>query len=468
MDAEAESPNTAPTSTTSLLDAGESPDKQGLPPLLGDQSFWGLALTQFLGAFNDNLYKQLMLLLAIGLMSAGKAAGVEDSGAADEASKGGDLQGWATLVFSIPFVLLSGYAGYLSDRYSKTRIIMLCKVAEIGVMFLGLTAFLFYDQLGMAGTWSVLFLMGMHSTFFGPGKYGVLPELFRAKDMTRANGIILMTTFLAIIFGMVLAGGLYDLLVDGTHSARKLWIGSFVCIGIAIVGTISSMMIRPTPPAQPNIKLTPDVWLLSRDVAKLLYRDRPLLAALLVSCVFWLVSGIAVMTVNRLGKSQLEIDATRTSILNGSVGLGIMAGAVLTSLLSRFCKTDRFVTIGLWGIFASLIALGMWSAGGKHVLGFGGSIAALLMMGIFAAIYAVPLQVFLQSRPPADIKGRMIAVMNQANFIGILISGPLYQLFERIGARYDWPISSVFWMMSLLVLPPAILYRLNSNAPSAK
>jgi MFS family permease len=422
------------------------------PSLLADKSFWGMISTQFLGAFNDNLYKQLMLLLAVPVVMAG-AATTEQGGA--------DVQGWATLVFSVPFVLFSGFAGYLSDRFSKTPIIVICKVAEIVVMLLGLLAFLYFGLLGTAGTWIVLFLMGTQSAFFGPGKYGVLPELFHAKDLPRANGLILMTTFLAIIFGTVLAGGLKDLLTGENGSNSSLWLGMLVCVVIAVIGTLTSMLVRRTPPAQPGIKLTVDCWAVSRDVYAMLRADRVLLAAVLVSSVFWLVSGITVPTVNRLGLGMLGIDATLTSVLTASIGLGIMIGALVASSLCRHGLGDRCVSWGLWGIFAALVGLGFWN-GNQHVLGFYGSIVALIVMGIFAAIFAIPVQVFLQDRPPANLKGRMIATMNQANFVGILISGPLYQAFEALAGAMGWPISSVFWMMALLVLPLAAIYRLHS------
>ncbi|MCA9134295.1 MAG: MFS transporter, partial [Planctomycetales bacterium] len=417
--------------------------------------FWGMISTQFLGAFNDNLYKQLMLLLAIPAVIAGAAA-------AGEAASG-DVQGWATLVFSLPFVLFSGVAGYLSDRYSKTPIIVLCKVAEIVVMLLGLAAFYFFDVLGTAGTWIVLFLMGTQSSFFGPGKYGILPELFRAVDLPRANGLILMTTFLAIIFGTVLAGGLKEWLVGEQGTAQNLWLGLLICVGIAIAGTLTSLLVRGVGAAQPGIPLTADCWAVSREVYAMLKADRILLSALLVSSVFWLVSGIAVPTVNRLGMGLLQVGETRTSMLTASIGFGIMIGALFASLLCRRGYGDVSVSIGLWGILAALIGLGMWTAGGTHLLGFAGSIIALITLGIFAAIYAIPIQVFLQERPPSNLKGRMIATMNQANFVGILISGPLYQFFEAISGMAGWPICSVFLMMGLLVLPLAVFYRLDTK-----
>ncbi len=188
---------------------------------IGNQSFRGLAITQFLGAFNDNFFKQLMLLLAIPVLP----------GALDQ-------QQVATIAYALPFVLFSGLAGFLSDRYSKRMVIVVAKAAEIGIALLGMFGFLMYGVTGYQGLLFVLFLMGAHSAFFGPSKYGILPELVPNKDLPKANGIVLMTTFLAIIFGTVFAGMLGDWLVGADRAlgdvASKLWIGSAVCIGIAI------------------------------------------------------------------------------------------------------------------------------------------------------------------------------------------------------------------------------------------
>lgn len=454
--------------------------------LFVNRSFWGITFTQFLGAFNDNLYKQLMLLLAISMPLAmvaggaaldsavvepvavdGQVAGAQAVGAQAvdgqiAAEPASDVQGWATLVFSLPFVLFSGFAGYLSDRFSKTPIIVLCKVAEIAIMLLGLLAFFYYDLFGMTGTWIVLFLMGAQSAFFGPGKYGILPELFSHRELPRANGIILMTTFLAIIFGTVMAGVLKEFLAGDNGSNSNLWLALLVCVGLAVLGTLTALFVRKVPPAQPGIRLTADCFAISRDVSALLRVDRVLLGALLVSSVFWLVSGLAVPTVNRLGLHLLQVGPTLTSLMTASIGLGIMGGALFAGYLCRKGFGDLSVSLGLWGILASLVALGLWSGGGQHLIGYYGSLAALVSMGIFAAIFAIPIQVFLQERPPSNLKGRMIATMNQANFVGILISGPLYQLFEWISGAAGWPICSVFLMMGLLVLPLAAFYRLKT------
>jgi|JI9StandDraft_2_1071091.scaffolds.fasta_scaffold16723_1 MFS family permease len=432
--------------------------------LATNKSFWGMLLTQFLGAFNDNVYKQLVLLMAMPVTVAVAGA----AGGAGAVTQGADSQGWATFVFSLPFVLFSGYAGYLSDRFSKTPIIVYSKVAEIVVMILGLLAFLFYDYFGFYGTWTVLFLMAMQSTFFGPGKYGILPELFHPKALPRANSLMVMTTFLAIIFGVVFAGKLYDQLVPKVEppqepSFKLLWIGSLVCIAIAVVGTLTSLMVRRLKPAQPNALFTWDTLAISHDIKNLLKRDRPLLLALLVSCVFWMVSSMAMPTVNRLGAGPLGLNKEDTGVLVGLIAIGIMLGAPLGSLLLRFTTSKNLVTTGLWGIVAFLIALSFWNGQRTPLLGDLGCRMALIGIGVSAAIYSIPLQVFLQERPPDELKGRMIATMNQGNFLGMMISGPIYQLFEWISIALKIPINSVFFMIALLVIPLAIFYRLETK-----
>jgi MFS family permease len=421
------------------------------PPLFRDRSFWGMTATQFLGAFNDNLFKQLMLLLAIPVGAA--------------AAQKADEQGLATMIFSLPFVLFSGFAGWLSDRYSKRTMIVLCKCAEIGIMLLGMLGFLAYDATGYRGLLVVLFLMGTHSTFFGPGKYGILPELFREEDLPRANGIILMTTFLAIIFGTASAGLLGEFLYNaaGQRVPERLWIGSLICIGIALCGTFTSLLIRPVRPAVPGLRFQPSGLFIPADTRKLLAIDRPLLAALLVSCVFWLFSGFAMQSVNSLGMTQLGVGERRTSLLTAVIGLGIAGGAVLAGRLSRGKADFRLVTWGSWGMVAGMLimAVSLPEAGGgfSHLLGYGGSFPMLVLLGMAAGMFAIPVQVFIQSRPPEDQKGRMIAAMNLTNFIAILLSGAIYMACDRVLEAFHWPRSVLFAFNALLILPVALFYR---------
>jgi acyl-[acyl-carrier-protein]-phospholipid O-acyltransferase/long-chain-fatty-acid--[acyl-carrier-protein] ligase len=199
---------------------------------------------------------------------------------------------------------------------------------------------------------------------------------------------------------------------------------------------------------------------LAASVRELLWRDRPLLKALLVSCIFWMVSGIVLPTVNRLGLSQLQVASTSTSLLTAATALGIMAGSVLAAVVFKGWSPTHQVSLGLGGMVLALVLLGGWLKDGQHWLGYFGCFLLLLLLGGFAAIYAVPLQVFLQDQPPAALKGRMIGTMNQANFVGILFSGPLYQAMEALASLMGWPISSLFWMLAFFLLPLAVRYRL--------
>jgi len=504
-------------------------DPESLPTLYRDTSFWGMTLTQFLGAFNDNLFKQLLLLLSIVVVDvalhggdvlkghvvdrrgkrvadanvvllregtpvastrtdasgrfslkapSGRAYHVQAAGGdcairtwtpgaaptelqddlvVVSGKKPKDVQWIAMLVFPLPFLLFSGFAGFLSDRYTKRRVIVCSKLAEIVVMLLGMAAFAARGVIGLSGALIVLFLMGMQSAFFGPGKYGILPEMLRGRDLPRANGVILMTTFLAIIFGQAMAGFLSDSL------AGRLWIVSGICVAIAAVGTATSLLIRRVPPARPDLRFEPSAVTVPHDMRRLLREDRPLLMALVASCTFWLVAGVVNSAVNSLGKIQLQLSDFWTSIMLASIGVGIATGAVLAGRVSRGKIDFRVVRVGAWGILICLVLLSLPGVGRPHLLGFTGSLPTLILLGMAAGMFAIPVQVFLQARPPEGQKGRMIAVMNQANFAAILLASPVYLLFDRLVVWLQWPRSPMFALTALLMLPVALLYRPKSE-----
>jgi acyl-[acyl-carrier-protein]-phospholipid O-acyltransferase/long-chain-fatty-acid--[acyl-carrier-protein] ligase len=452
-------------------------DHSRLPSLFKDGSFYGLTLTQFLGAFNDNLFKQLMLLLAVPIAG------------------GFDKQGVATMVFSAPFILFSGYAGYLADRYSKRNIIVYAKFAEIGIMLLGMIGFLMFQSTGYLGLLCVLFLMGTHSAFFGPSKYGILPELFRGSDLPRANGIVVMTTFLAIIFGTATAGAMKNLLVEHnstgviagdkemlraaelpenkpeehgqargtvTQDASRLWPGSLACIGVAIVGTICAFSIRLTPRAVPELKFRLSSMLIPPDTRESLWQDPPLMWAILASSMFWLVSGITVQVVNFVGKKELGLsDATSdtwTSVLNACTGLGIVLGAGLAGKLSKGKANFGLMQFGAWGIVVTLVLLGLFRHG-EHLIPFHGTWPLMIVLGAFAAMFAIPVQVFIQARPSDEQKGRVVAVMNLANFAAILLAGAIYSVFDLAVNAMRLPHTPIFILTALIILPVALLYR---------
>jgi hypothetical protein len=319
----------------------------------------------------------------------------------------------------------------------------------------------------------VLFLMGAQSAFFGPAKYGILPEMLRGQDLPRANGFILMMTFLAIIFGTVAAGFLLK------EFREQLWVGSIACVSIAVVGTITSLFVRKVPPANSALKCEPSSFTVPHDMRSLLRSDHPLLMALVVSSVFWLLAGMVPSAVNILGKSELALDDDWTSVLAGIIGAGIAVGCVAGGLISGGKVNFGLIRAGSVGMLLCLALLAIPADGDVQLLkdaegellhlpglaeagqwlGFWGSLVTLLLLGIFTGFFAVPLQVFLQSRPPEDKKGRMIAVMNQANWIGVLLSAFLYWALSEVIEQQDWPRSAMFLFIGALMLPIALFYH---------
>ena len=434
-----------------------------------------MTATQFLGAFNDNLFKQLLLLICVDFSRSGS----------------GDFQPIAMALFAVPFVLFSGFAGYLSDRTGKRRIVVLCKVAEVAVMVLGMLAFFggtANPQTLVAFLFIVLFLMSTQSAFFGPAKYGILPELFRDEDLPAANGAVQMTTFVAIIFGMALAGFAKEWFAD------QLWLVSMFCIGLAVLGTLTSLAVRRTPVAHPGLEFRPSALAVNAEAWQILRKDRALMGVLLISSLFWFVGGVIQQTVNDFGKRQLNWGDGRTSMLAACLGVGIAAGCILAGKLSRKRINFTLVSVGVWGIIVCLAIL-LWlgvttfpvpvpvivRTGGPIVLPppetlwqlmlprFHGEIPIRLAMtgvGLFAGLFVVPLQVFMQIRPPEDQKGRMIGTMNLINWIGIMLSAAFVFVCHLILNALNLPVCWTFAAVAAILLPVGLFYRPRIDKPA--
>lgn len=410
-----------------------------IPPLGRDPAFWGMNVTQFLGAFNDNLFKQLLLLLAT------PAAAEAAAGAAE------DRQSEMMFVFAAAFLIFSGFAGWLADRTVKRKLIIASKVAEIGVMTLGLIGFFYYESVGLSGLMVVLFLMGAQSAFFGPPKYGILPEILHDNDLPKANGTLLMFTFLAIIFGTAVVAVL-------GASPGSAWRTGVCCVAIAIVGTLTALLVRASPVANPGARLRWSDLFVPPEMVRLVSRDREILLAVIVTSCFWMLGGVSISCVNALGKTQLGIGAS-TSVLAAMVGVGIPVGCILGGYLSRGSINPRVVTAGAVGILVCLLLMSMPWGPRDHTLGFKGSIPVLIALGFSTGLFVVPIQVSLQVRPPANEKGRMIALVNQANWIGIILGAGLFKVVISALEDGDLPRCLAFLAPAAIMAPVALFYR---------
>jgi acyl-[acyl-carrier-protein]-phospholipid O-acyltransferase/long-chain-fatty-acid--[acyl-carrier-protein] ligase len=417
---------------------------------MADASFHGLVATQFLGAFNDNIFKQIVLLL----FQAVPLAVWESSAAGTR-----DCQSLGLFVFAIPFVLFSGYAGFLADRFGKRRVIVLSKVAEIVVMLLGTGMLWWYVTHGwslvtLVGIASVLFLMGMQSAFFGPSKYGVLPELFRDKDLPAANGVVLMTTFVAIILGVGAAGALME------SWATQLWMVGCICVLIAVVGTATSFTLRRPPPANPSLHFQGmDTLALPADMRATLANDRALRQAVIVSSIFWLCAAVVHPAVIAYGKEQLVLGDTYTSLLTAGISIGIAVGSVVTGYISGGAIAWRSLRVGLAGMAGCLLFLALWGGEPDRTVDVKVAAVLLVLLGGFTGMFAVPVQVFLQQRPPDALKGRMFATVNLLNWVGIVASAGIYQALVIAQRVFGWSTSTCFAIIAVPLVVLAIGYR---------
>lgn len=444
----------------------------GVLALATSPVFAGVVVTQFLGAFNDNYFKQMLLLKCVEFERTTK----------EQFGEGTDLQPYAMVAFALPFVLLSGFGGYVSDRFSRKRVIVCCKVGEIAVMACSLVVLLMADlsiHTQLMLLIGVLGLMGGQSAIFGPSKYAVLPELFSKKQLLPVNGTVQMTTFLAIIFGMALAGVALDVLND------SLWYVAVVAVGIAVVGTLTSLLIPPTEPAHPNLALRAEMIFVPRDTWRLIRNDPMLRNCLIMAMLFWFIGGVTQPAVNSLGELAFGISKTRTSLMAASIGVGIACGCIIAGLLSKRpgdgAKWTRF---GGWMIVVSLCVITVISSGllgsprcsSEQETIVAGILqadliewlirASMFLLGFSAGTFVIPIQVYIQESPPLEQKGRVLGALNLLSWIAIVASAIFILVANKITdafAAADAPYAMrflVFAALALVMLPGAMLFRL--------
>jgi MFS family permease len=371
--------------------------------------FRALVGAQLLGAFNDNLFKQLLLLMAALTLFPGE-----------------DKQGIAFAVFALPFIIFSGMAGDLSERFSKRSIIWRMKLAEIVVMALGLWAL-------QVQSWNlllaVLFLMGLQSAFFGPAKYGVIPELVGPSKLVGANGTIAMTTFMGVLFGQALAGPLLDNFND------QLWLVGAFCVGFAVLGTVFARFMKPLAAQKPDLEIGVNPFGNLFQTIGVLRSQKGLFSIVLLYSFFWFNGGVIQQAITGLGDTgYLDIqagEATEISYLLVFLAVSIMVGSLVApKIASRFPLGKVAATGAVMMVLAqlSLLLIGTVVSREQGAL----HLAKLSMVGIgfFGAFFVVPIQSYLQDAPPAGMRGQTFAVNNFMNFIFIFLGGVWYMLFR--------------------------------------
>jgi len=401
-------------------------------------SFLGLLATQLLGAMNDNLFRWLAVYIGKDLVGGQHADAARTAGAA---------------LLVLPFMLLAAPAGYLADRFSKRDVIVGCKVAEVVVMILGVAAILSGNIYVL---FVVVFLMGSQSALFGPSKYGSIPEIVRPDRISAANGLVGMTTIMAIILGTVTAGYLYHWTEPlGRHN---WWISAAVLVGVAALGLMTSLPIARLPVANPRRRFPVNPAAETYSNLSALIANRPLVLAALGSAVFWGLGGLCQLNVERLATGDLQLMNKDAGPLLAVIALGVGLGNLLAGYFSKGKIELGIVPYGAAGI--ALFGILLWTVPGGAVLPDGNadylSPAYLLaglwlfLLGVCGGMYDVPLQAFLQYRSPEKTRGSILAACNFVTCSGIFAaSGVFFVLGQFCGLSSR----SIFLVLGLAIIP---------------
>ena len=412
---------------------------------LSTPRFLSFLTAQFLGAANDNAFKMTLTLFVLATV-AGETAQLR-------------FTSLATFLFPLPFLLLSPLAGYLADRYSKDRMVGLTKAPEILAMALAVVAFTASSLPMLLG---VLFLMAAQSTFFSPAKYGLLPEAFAHEKLSMANGVLNMTTNLAILVGSVAGVVLFANFRD--EPSHIGWI----LLAVAALGTLAAFYVPRTSPGSRSAVFEWNPLRSSLDNWRLV-RDRPELVHTLVGIAYFSFLGSAFLTVIPVyGKNVLGLGETGAGMMLMVLSVGIAVGSIVAGRLSQGRVEIGLVPLGSIGLTVFSLGLALVRPGGPSLLqGLPLSVTVLLLLlGLSAGFYIVPLNALLQQRSPEGTKGRLIAFSNVLSFSAVIMAAVLSLVMTTIKGVNTQHIVLVLAFLTLgatvyiLTLLPNFLVRL--------
>ncbi|MCG8312432.1 MAG: MFS transporter [Pseudomonadales bacterium] len=378
--------------------------------------FW----TQFFGAFNDNVFKNALLILFT--FSTAYHTGIDTN----------LLNNLAAALFILPFFLFSALAGEIADKYEKSMLIRRIKLFEIGVMTMAAIAFWFNSTYGLL---FVLFLMGTQSTFFGPVKYSIIPQHLKSKELVGGNALVESGTFLAILLGTIL-GGVLSKLESGSS-----WVAGTVMF-IAIIGWLVCRKIPDAPAANPSIKINFNPLKETFNTIQFARKDHAVFLSIMAISWFWFLGAAYLTQLPNFTPEVLSGDQTVVTTLLAFFSIGIALGSLLCEKLSGHKIELGLVPLGSIGLTIFGIDL-FFSTPPERIetIGFiqffseASSYRVLLdfvAIGIFGGLYIVPLYAMIQERTTAAYRARTIAALNIMNALFMVVSAISGVLFLGI------------------------------------
>jgi MFS family permease len=391
---------------------------QNVAHLLRARRFVPLFATQFLGAFNDSLFKQAVVLFVTYQLYSNPAKEFQFSAIA---------QG----LFILPFFLFSALSGQLADDHDKAKLIRIIKFAEIGIMIIGGAGIMLANiplMLAAVG------LMGVHSTFFGPIKYAILPQHLRHDEVLGGTGLVEAGTYLAILGGTILAG-----LLSPTPQ-----IAAALTVGIAVLGLIAGTQVPPAPAAAERIPFNWHIIHASIELVSATLHIRRLFLAILSISFFWTIGAVLIIIFPPLVKNVLGANEQVASLFIAVFSIGIAIGSVAINRLLKSEVSARFapasvIAMGVFVLLLHFVALA-WGKNDPGLTTLGNfvlhplaalMIIALLGVAITGGMFVVPLYAFLTTTVPKNETSRTVAANNIVNS-GAMVIGSLV----AIGLNY--------------------------------
>jgi MFS family permease len=378
---------------------------------LANRTFVGLIVAQFLAGFNDQAIHAAAMFYAMHTKILPQSTAIT----------------LMPILFYAPWAIFCTLAGHYADRYSKTMTLRIWKVAEIVIALILLAGFYLGSSAGMpaVGGWIVMscvFMMGTHAAFFAPAKYGAMPEILQPHILSRGNGILESTTFLASILGTVSGGLLFSIFRND-----EIWIGVILLV-LSVIGAAASFMIAWLDPASPEKPFPFNLFKPLVDNLKVMFRSRPLALAMLGIAFFIFMVSYMRATMYMHGETRNpRWDEEKTSLIVATVALGVGLGSPLAGYLSGGKIELGLVPLGCLGMTFALIAS---AAAIEHTAVL---VTSLIIIGFFSGFYMVPLYTLLQQRAPKKSKGELVATSNFINVTGAIAASILFFVLVQAG-----------------------------------
>lgn len=419
--------------------------------LLKTRRFLPLFSTQFLGAFNDNVYKNALIILII--FQGSTWYGI-DTNVVVTLSAG---------IFILPMFLFSATAGQIADKYEKSLLIRRVKILEIVIMALAIFGF-YLENIAMLII--LLFLMGAQSTLFGPLKYSILPQHLSESELTGGNGLIAMGTFLAILLGTILGGVLISIAEFGP------FIIACLVVILAIMGFLSSRFIPEAAAADPKLKINWNIFSQTVKIMQYAMENRSVFIGVIAISWFWLLGATYLSQVPAYSKNILGSNNEVVTLLLTMFSVGIGIGSIMCEKLSKGHIELGLVPLGAIGLtvfsidlyFASEYFVSLSLPAGEmnfaQFMSISGSWRVLIdlaLIGLFGGFYTVPLSAMVQERSNPQHRARVIAANNILSALFMVISAIGTVLLLQAG----FSISQIFLGLGLLnVVVVGILFIL--------